>query len=94
MSLPDDVKDRLRTVAAKRIDAEGWVLVTSQATRDQSRNLDDAMEKLRALVLAALTVPKPRKPTKPSRGAKARRLSDKKHTAVRKQGRAKSAPED
>ncbi len=93
-ALADAVKDRLRASASNRLDAEGWILVTSQATRDQSRNLDDAMEKLRALVLAALTVPKPRKPTRPSRGAKARRLSDKKHTSERKQGRAKSAPDD
>ncbi len=93
-ALEEPVKERLRALAASRLDADGWILVTSQTTRDQSRNLDDAREKIRALVLAALTVPKPRKATKPSRAAKARRLNDKKHTAERKQSRSKGSPED
>jgi ribosome-associated protein len=93
-SLTDEVRARLRVIAASRLDADGWILVTSQLTRDQSRNLDDAREKVRKLVLAALTVPKARKATKPSKGAKARRLSDKKHIAARKQSRAKGSPEE
>ena len=93
-ALADDVKERLRALARNRLDAAGWLVVTSQRTRDQSRNLDDAREKVRKLVLAALTVPKTRKATKPSKGAKARRLSDKKHIAARKQSRAKGSPEE
>lgn len=92
-ALAPDVKDRLRRAAAHRLDADGWILVSSQATRDQSRNLDDAREKVRALVLASLTPPKPRRPTKPSRAVKARRLAEKRHTAERKRART-NVPRD
>ena len=86
-ALDEGTKARLRALAGARLDAEGRVLVVSQLTRDQARNLDDAREKLRGLVLRALERPKPRRPTKPSRAAKARRLNDKRHSAERKQNR-------
>lgn len=86
--LDDAVKDRLRALAASRLDASGWILVTSQRTRDQPKNLDDARAKLAALVAKALTVPKARKATKPSRGVKERRLRDKAHDSAKKRERA------
>jgi ribosome-associated protein len=61
--------------------------VTSQKTRDQAKNIVDAHEKIRALVAAALIVPTPRKPTRPSKRAGERRLDEKKHTAQRKKQR-------
>jgi ribosome-associated protein len=81
------VKERLRALAASRLDASGWILVTSQRTRDQPKNLDDARAKLAALVAKALTVPKARKATKPSRGVKERRLRDKAHDSAKKRER-------
>lgn len=59
--LTDAARARLSTLAANRLDAEGRLVVTSQATRDQSRNLDDARAKVHALILAALREPKRRR---------------------------------
>jgi ribosome-associated protein len=80
-------KDRLRALAGGRMDALGVLLVTSQLTRDQSRNLEDARQKLAELVRMALVRPKRRRPTRPSRAAVRARLDDKKHHAKKKQQR-------
>jgi ribosome-associated protein len=93
-ALADDVKDRLRALVRNRLDAAGWLVVTSQRTRDQSRNLDDALARVRAFVLAALDPPTPRKATKPSRRVRARRLADKKHVADKKQNRGRPGSGD
>jgi ribosome-associated protein len=82
------VKMRLRTLARNRIDADGFLLVTSQLTRDQPRNLEDARDKLAELIRAALFVPKARKPTKPSRGSVRRRLDDKRRASDKKRARS------
>jgi len=52
--LSDAARSRLHTLARHRLDADGRLVVTSQATRDQARNLEDARDKVRALVAAAL----------------------------------------
>src|SRR5262245_13653147 len=56
-ALTHDVKARLRVIAGKRIDGEGRLHVVSQLTRDQAQNLDDARDKLRALIAQALVRP-------------------------------------
>jgi ribosome-associated protein len=78
---------RLIALAASRLDAGGVIRVVSQASRDRIRNLDDAFEKIRELVAAALVAPKPRKRTRPSRGAVERRLSEKREASDRKRSR-------
>lgn len=83
-------KMRLRTIARGKLDADGRILVTSQLTRDQPRNLEDAREKLAALVREALFVPKARKATKPSKGSVRRRLEGKRQQSAKKQGRRSS----
>ncbi len=85
-------KTRLRALAGTRATREGEILIASQRYRSQPRNLDDARERLRELVLEALSPPpKPRKPTKPSRGAKERRLSEKARHSQKKQFRRGAA---
>lgn len=64
-----------------RLTTAGELIVTSELTRDQINNRADAEEKLTAIVRAALVRPKARKPTKPSRGAKERRIQQKKGRA-------------
>lgn len=86
-ALPEAVKARMQRLCASRLDAEGWLMIASQKTRDQSRNLEDCRARLKALVLRALEAPKPRKPTRPSLGAKLRRLDAKKQTSARKAAR-------
>jgi ribosome-associated protein len=94
VALTDPARARLRTLAKNQLDAEGRLLVKSEKTRDQGKNLADARAKLRDLVLKALVVPKVRKPTKPTRGAKVRRLDTKKKVGAKKAARKKPRRDD
>jgi ribosome-associated protein len=94
-SLPSDAKARLRFLAgAQRLDAHGRVVITSQLTRDQPRNLEDAREKLRALIARALVRPKPRHKTKPTRSSQRRRVDDKRRRSQVKAGRKNVRDDD
>jgi len=85
--LDPDARERLRAMAGSALDADGWLRVTSQRTRDQRQNLEDALGKVRALVLRALQRPKPRRKTKPTRSSIERRIGDKKKHAQIKAAR-------
>jgi len=87
--LPRDARERLAALVESRLDAEGRLLITSQRFRDQPRNLEDAREKLRALVARALQQPKKRRPTRAGAAARERRLEAKRRDAQRN-----AAPED
>ena len=90
-ALTATVKTRLRALAQHRLDAEGCILIVSQVTRTQPKNLADARERLADLVRKALVVPKRRKATKPSLAAKRRRVKDKRVNSLKKQSRAKKS---
>ena len=92
-ALTDELKARLRTKAAARLDAEGQIQITSQLTRNQPDNLEDARQKLAALLLSALTSPKARRKTKPNRAKKARRVAEKRVHAAKKQSRGRVSSE-
>jgi ribosome-associated protein len=83
------VKARLRALAGSRLDAEGWLVITSQATRSQLDNLEDARSKLAALIRRALVPPKPRRATRPTAGSKRRRLEAKRQQGEKKSGRGR-----
>lgn len=87
--LDEQARQRLLHKVASRLDAEGKLWVTSQKTRDQLKNIADAQEKIRELIAAALIVPKPRKPTRPSKRAVEKRLDAKKHVGERKKERSR-----
>ncbi len=70
-------RQRLHALAGRRIVGGRVMVVTSQRTRDQARNLDDAREKARSLIARALTGTKARRATRPTTAAKRRRLEDK-----------------
>jgi ribosome-associated protein len=78
---------RLASLCAPSLDADGLLLVRSQHTRDRQRNLADAQDKVRALVLRALIRPTHRTRTRPTRGSVERRLEDKRRRAHVKRGR-------
>ncbi len=80
-------KARLRTLARGRLAADGSLIVVSQKTREQPRNLADAREKLAALVLQALPEPVIRRPSRPTRGSIRRRLNDKRAHSDKKRDR-------
>lgn len=93
-ALTQSVKARLRALAKHRLDAEDRILIVSQVTRNQPKNLEDARQRLAELIQRALVVPKPRRPTKPSRAAKRARLNDKRAVSAKKQSRTRRASDD
>jgi ribosome-associated protein len=92
--LSEPVRMRLAGLCRNRMDAEGRVRIVSQATRDQGRNLEDAREKLAELIREALHVPRPRRPTKPTRSSQRRRVDDKRRDSQKKQMRGRVRGED
>lgn len=87
VGLAPDARGRLLSLCAGRLDAEGRLIVTSQLTRDQRQNLEDAREKVHALIAQALVRPRKRRPTRPTRGSVERRLSDKRRRSTKKADR-------
>lgn len=81
---------RLYRLAGRNVDSDGRVFVVCQDHRDLLRNLEQAREKLAALVEAALVAPKKRVATKPTRGSQQRRLDDKKQRSKTKAGRGRA----
>lgn len=92
-ALPADVKARFAEQNRTRLTTEGILFLDSQRHRDQAQNVADCLGKLREMILRALHVPKKRRPTKPSRSSKERRLEAKRHTARRKTSRRKPGME-
>jgi len=78
---------RLLALCRHRLDADGRLMVSSQATRNQARNLEDARGRVRALVAAALREPRTRRPSVPSTGARERRIEAKKRRGALKRNR-------
>ena len=92
--LTDAARARLDAITRHRLDATGRLVVTSQASRNQARNVEDAREKIRRLVAAALVRPRVRIATQVSTGAQARRLDVKRRRAVLKRARTRPALDD
>lgn len=90
-ALGEEIKSRLRNIARGRLDAEGQILIVSQATRDRQRNLEDARAKLADLLTRASARPKRRRPTRPSRAAKETRLQEKRLHSQQKRARGARA---
>jgi len=83
-SLSEAVKQRLLKQADQRITEDGLIVIKAQESRSQEQNRAAALSRLGSLVRAATVVPRRRKPTKPSRGAKERRLQGKRRRSDRK----------
>jgi len=86
-SLPDPVKDRLMLSGDQRITSEGVVIIKAQRYRSQERNREDALERLRKVIDEAALVPIERRPTKPTRASKRRRVDAKVRHGRTKAGR-------
>ena len=76
-SLPEAVKARLLARSDQRITAEGIIVIKAQRYRSQDKNRADALARLQELVAEAAAVEKPRKPTRPPKSAKRRRIDSK-----------------
>jgi len=76
-SLPEAVKARLLAADDRRITSGGVVVIKAQRYRSQDQNRADALARLQALLDGAATVPRVRKPTKPTRNSQRRRVDSK-----------------
>ena len=83
-TLPDDVKQRLLSLAGKRVTAEGVLLIDSREHRTQGMNREAARKRLLALLQTAARRPLKRRATKPSRAAREKRLEAKKKRSAMK----------
>ena len=88
-SLPDDVRARLRALAGGRVTGEDVLVIDARVHRTQSQNREAARARLADLIRRALVRPKRRRPTKPGRAAKQRRIDTKKRRAQTKLGRGR-----
>lgn len=92
-SLPDDLKERLLGLRDHRITAEGVVVIKAQTQRSQEQNRLEALQRLQALIDSVAVPPKTRRPTKPTRGSRLRRLQDKSQRGQVKQQRSRPRDE-
>jgi ribosome-associated protein len=76
-SLPEAVKARLLLLRDQRISADGVVVIKAQQYRSLEKNREDALARLHELVARAAVVPRPRRPTKPTKASQRRRVESK-----------------
>jgi ribosome-associated protein len=92
-SLPEEVRERLISLAGRRVTEEGVLVITSRRFRTQERNRQDALEKFVEWVRRAAVKPRPRRATRPTQASKARRLEEKRRRGQTKRVR-RVAPHD
>lgn len=84
-SLPPDVRERFLKSFGNKLTTDGRMIISADESRDQARNMDICREKLAEMLRSVATAPKKRKPTKPSKAAKEKRItSKKKHGDIKK----------
>ena len=88
-SLPQAVKERLLRLGDHRLSRTGVIVIKAQSHRSLEQNRAEALARLHALVAAAAHVPKKRRPTKPTRAARERRIEGKRRRASIKSLRGK-----
>ncbi|MGB8517392.1 MAG: alternative ribosome rescue aminoacyl-tRNA hydrolase ArfB [Gallionella sp.] len=88
-SLPDELKEKLRELADRRISGDGIIVIKAQRHRTQEKNRADALARLKNLIISANITSKKRTPTKPSRSAKRKRLDGKSQRGALKTLRGK-----
>ena len=86
-SLPDDVRERLRRVAGKRMTRDGVIVIHARRYRTQERNRRDALDRLVTLIRRATERPKPRRRTKPTGASREKRLQTKRRRSEAKRRR-------
>jgi ribosome-associated protein len=89
LGLRPDVYERLKTIAGSRLTGAGELLITARRFRTQEANRADARRRLAEMLAAAHIVRTKRKPTRPSRAAKAQRVERKRQRSAVKQKRGK-----
>ncbi|MFZ2650005.1 MAG: alternative ribosome rescue aminoacyl-tRNA hydrolase ArfB [Burkholderiaceae bacterium] len=90
-SLPELLKTRLLGLADSRVSGDGVVIIKAQQHRSQEKNRADALARLQEMLEVAAEVPRVRRPTKPTRASRERRLEAKAVRSQVKAGRGKTA---
>jgi ribosome-associated protein len=90
-SLPAEVRERLERLAGARLTRDGVLVITAQSHRTQGRNRQDALDRLVDLIRRAAIAPRLRRPTKPTKASRERRVEAKKHRAGLKLRRTRPA---
>ena len=88
-SLPDSYKESLRKLRDQRVTSEGIIVLKAQRFRSQEKNREDALDRLRELLQAAVVTRKGRKPTKPTRSSQKKRVDSKTKRGQLKSQRAR-----
>jgi ribosome-associated protein len=89
LGLGPQAYNRLRAIAGNRVTGSGELLITARRFRTQEANRQDARRRLAEMIAKAHISPRKRKPTRPSRAAKAQRINEKKQRGAVKQARGK-----
>lgn len=92
-SLPNEVAIRLMKLAGSRLTQDGVIVIVAQAQRSQKRNREEALERLLELIRQAAIRPQTRRPTKPTKASKEKRLASKEKRSSVKAGRSKPGME-
>lgn len=92
-SLPDRYKQRLLKLNDQRITKEGVIVIKAQEYRSQDQNREEALQRLQALIKSAITLPKPRRASKPTRSSQRKRLDSKSKRSQQKTMRGKVTDE-
>ena len=94
-SLPQEVRERLETIAGSKLTKDGVIVLTANRLRTQEANRRDAIDRLVEMIRQAVVRPKVRVPTRPSAGARKRRLESKsKRAGVKRLRSGKIGPDD
>jgi ribosome-associated protein len=93
-TLPEAVSDRLRANHPGRITEAGEIMIEASQHRSQRRNREEALERLLVMIRNAAREPKSRKPTRPSKASRERRISNKRRQSARKKDRQPPELED
>lgn len=89
LGLHPDVYERLKRIAGSRVTGAGELLITARRFRTQEANRADARRRLAEMIAAAHIAPRKRKPTRPTKAAKAQRVEKKRQRSAVKQARGK-----
>lgn len=90
-SLPVAVRNRLRAIGGHKLNDDGTILISARSERSQEQNRRNALQRLAAMINAAMVEPKVRKKTRPTKASKERRIETKKRRSSTKSGRGRQA---
>ena len=94
LSLPEEVKARLKVLAGKKVNKDGILLIKAMQHRSQLQNREEALDRLVELIRAATVIPRKRMPTRRSRASHERRLEHKRRQSLKKAERGSRWRED